>query len=60
VSQDDLAGRLAATAEARWGAERAVAGAELRALLAEHLARLSSAELSPTDEPDHARPEEPG
>jgi len=58
VNTDDLAGRLTRAAEARWGAERARAGDDLRAALAEHLARLAALDLSPEDEPDHARPED--
>jgi hypothetical protein len=57
VNNDQLADRLTNAAEARWGAARARAGAELRAALVEHLARLASLDLSPGDEPDHARPE---
>jgi hypothetical protein len=57
VNADQLAERLSRDAEARWGAERARAGADLRAALAGHLARLASLDLAPGDEPDHARSE---
>jgi hypothetical protein len=50
--------RLAEAAAARWGDERAAAGATLRETLAEHLTRIAALDLSPLEEPDHARPED--